>query len=61
MAASNGLSLRQLARELGVSHSLLVLWRQGKRKLAPKLEARYHQLVTSVTTIEQKNPVADSE
>ena len=50
MAANSGMSLRQLAKELGVSHSLLVLWRQGKRRLAPKLEARYHQLVTSVTT-----------
>jgi hypothetical protein len=40
-------SLRQIARELGVSHTLLVLWKQGKRTLAPELEARYHQLVTS--------------
>ena len=40
-------SLRQIAKELAVSHTLLVLWRQGKRKLAPELEARYHQFVTS--------------
>ncbi len=41
------MSLRQIAAELGVSHTLLVLWRQGKRNLTPELEARYHQLVTS--------------
>ena len=41
------MSLRQIARELGVSHTLLVLWRQGKRNLSPELVARYHQLVTS--------------
>ena len=40
-------SLRQIAKELGVSHTLLVLWKQGKRSLAPELEARYHRLVTS--------------
>ena len=40
-------SLRQIAKELGVSHTLLVLWQQGKRKLEPELEARYHRLVTS--------------
>ncbi len=44
------MSLRQIAKELGVSHTLLVLWRQGKRSLSPKLEFRHHQLVTSVTT-----------
>ena len=43
----NAMSLRQIAKELGVSHTLLGLWRQGKRSLAPELEARYHQLVTS--------------
>jgi transcriptional regulator with XRE-family HTH domain len=41
------MSLRQIAKELGVSHSLLVLWRQGKRNLSPELEERYYQLVTS--------------
>ena len=41
------MSLRKIAKELGVSHTLLVLWRQGKRKLAPEIEARYHELVTS--------------
>jgi len=61
MAANSGMSLRQLAKELGVSHSLLVLWRQGKRRLAPKLEARYHQLVTSVTTLEQKTHMIGRE
>ena len=40
------MSLRQIAKELGVSPSVLVLWRQGKRNLSPELEARYH-LVTS--------------
>ena len=43
----NEMSLRRIAAELGVSHTLLVLWRQGKRSLAPELEARYHQLVTT--------------
>jgi len=42
--------LRKIAKELGVSHSLLVLWRQGKRSLSPQLEFQYHQLVTTVTT-----------
>ena len=46
MAARNGMSLRQIAKVLGVSHTLLVLWRQGKRNLAPELEARYHEIVT---------------
>ena len=41
------MSLRKIAKELGGSHTLLVLWRQGKRQLAPELEARYHQPVTS--------------
>ena len=40
------MSLRQIAKELGVSHTLLSLWRQGKRTLAPELEARYRELVT---------------
>jgi transcriptional regulator with XRE-family HTH domain len=43
------MSLRQTAKELGVSHTLLVLWKQGKRTLSPELEERYHQLVTGVT------------
>ncbi len=53
------LSVREIGRELGVSHTLLVLWRQGKRSLAPELEQQYHQLVTkgsvtkSVTAIGQ--------
>lgn len=41
------LSLRQIAQELGVSHTLLVLWWQGKRKLPPELEAQYRELVTT--------------
>ena len=41
------MSLRQIARELGVSHTLLVLWRQGKRSLKPEVEAHYHRIVTS--------------
>ena len=41
------MSLRAIAKELGISHTLLVLWRQGKRSLAPEIEARYHSLVTS--------------
>ena len=40
------MSLRKIAKELGVSHTLLVLWRQGKRRLSPELEARFHGLVT---------------
>ena len=41
------MSLRAIAKELGISHTLLVLWRQGKRSLAPEIEARYHSLVPS--------------
>ena len=41
------MSLRQIDKELGISHTLLVLWRQGKRQLAPELEARYKDLVTT--------------
>ncbi len=40
-------SLRQIAQELGVSHSLLSLWRQGKRTLKPEIEARYWAFVTN--------------
>ena len=43
------MSIRQAAKVLGVSHTLLVLWKQGKRNLTTELEARYHQLVTTVT------------
>ena len=45
--AEKRLSLRSVAKELGVSHSLLVRWRQGKRKLRPELEAKYWEVVTS--------------
>ena len=38
------MSLRQIAKTLGVSHTLLVLWRQGKRSLSPDLERRYNAL-----------------
>ena len=41
------MSLRQIAKQLGVSHTLLVLWRQGERGLSAELEERYQQLVTS--------------
>ena len=44
--ATKQMSLRKIAKELGVSHTLLVLWRQGKRRLSPELEARFHELVT---------------
>jgi hypothetical protein len=40
------MSLRKVAKELGVSHTLLVLWRQGKRSLAPDVAAQYHQLMS---------------
>ena len=40
-------SLRQIAQGLGVSHSLLSLWRQGKRTLKPEIEARYWAFVTN--------------
>ena len=45
MNSSNGMSLRQITRELGVSHTLLSLWKQGKRKLSPEIEAGYKRLV----------------
>ncbi len=41
------LSLRQIAKKLGVSHSLLVLWRQGKRTLSRELQERYHTIAAS--------------
>ncbi len=41
------MSLRQIARQLGVSHTLLVLWRQGKRSLPAEVELHYYRLVTS--------------
>ena len=44
---TNNPSLRQIAQELGVSHSLLSLWRQGKRTLKPEVEARYWAFVTN--------------
>ena len=47
MTARNGLSLREIARELGVSHSLLVRWRQGTRSLASELVTKYYDLVTT--------------
>ena len=40
------MSLRKIAKELGVSHTLLSLWRQGKRTLSEELEIRYWKLVT---------------
>jgi len=47
MANKRGMSLRQIAKELGVSHSLLVRWRQGTRSLAPELVTKYYQFVTN--------------
>ena len=44
---TNNPSLRQIAQGLGVSHSLLSLWRQGKRTLKPEVEARYWAFVTN--------------
>jgi transcriptional regulator with XRE-family HTH domain len=45
-------SLRQIAQELGVSHSLLSLWRQGKRTLKSEVEAKYWAFVTTILTFE---------
>jgi hypothetical protein len=39
--------LRKIAKELGVSHTLLVLWQQGKRNLDPELAQRYYKLSAS--------------
>ncbi len=41
------LSLRQIAKHLGVSHTLLSLWKQGKRNLSPDLEAKFLRFVTT--------------
>jgi transcriptional regulator with XRE-family HTH domain len=46
-ASQNGMSLRQIAKALGVSHTLLSLWRQGKRTLSPELATRYYSMVES--------------
>ncbi len=43
----DALALRQIAKKLGVSHSLLVLWRQGKRTLSRELQERYHTIAAS--------------
>ena len=43
--ATRQMSLRRIAKELGVSHSLLVRWRQGKRSLKPDLERRYWEII----------------
>jgi transcriptional regulator with XRE-family HTH domain len=40
-------SLRQIAKGLGVSHSLLSLWKQGKRSIRPDLEEKYWAFVTN--------------
>ena len=50
------MSLRQIAKELGVSHTLLVLWRQGKRTLPKHVEERYHELVSTNGYSGYKNP-----
>ena len=41
------MSLRKIAKELGVSHTLLSLWLHGKRRLSPEMEAQYRALVTT--------------
>lgn len=43
-------SLRQIAREIGCSHTLLSLWLAGKRSLKPELEAQYWAVVTPALT-----------
>ncbi len=56
------MSLRSIAKELGVSHTLLSLWRQGKRSLSPELEARYHEIVTdSVTSGYKSSGITDAQ
>jgi hypothetical protein len=40
------MSLRKIAKELDVSHTLLVLWRQ-KKKLSPELAHHYYELIKS--------------
>ena len=42
------MSLRQIAKILGVSHTLLSLMKNGKREWRPDLKERYEQLVTSL-------------
>ena len=44
------MSLRQQAKILGVSHSLLSKCINGKRRWNPELKERYDNLVTSVVT-----------
>ena len=41
------MSLRKFAMELGVSHTLLRLWKQRKRRLSPESEKRYHKLAAN--------------
>ncbi len=55
------MSLRKIAKELGISHTLLVLWRQGKRQLSPELEARYHEVVTTGYKVNASNSPAPHE
>ena len=52
------MSLRQIAKQLGISHSLLVLWRQGKRTLSPDLQPRYHELAGGYNESGHKPPPA---
>ena len=44
------MSLRQQAKILGVSHSLLSKCINGKRRWNPELKERYDRLVTTVVT-----------
>ena len=47
LGTSGQKSLRAVAREIGVSHSLLSKWKKGERKLKPEVEARYWEVVTT--------------
>ena len=51
------MSLRQQAKILGVSHSLLSKCLNGKRRWNPELKERYDNLVTSVVTSGDKTHV----
>ena len=44
------MSLRQMAKILGVSHSLLSKCLNGKRRWNPELKERYEHLVTTMVT-----------
>ncbi len=57
MAANNGMSLRQLAKELGITPAYLSYMVNGKRPWRPDLREKYRQLVnTPVNTFSSKKP-----